>query len=109
MRYAQNWGEISKRCRQRVNYRCCYSGCDERAIETHHAAYSDERGAIAGREIGGIHVFPLCRIHHSRRHKEGAHHRRNWKHDFDNPVLGSGNSEKYLLKLRDGWISKINI
>jgi hypothetical protein len=106
IRYAENWGEISRKARSLTKGLCCYPGCQQRASAVHHALYRDNRGAIAGREKPGIHVFGLCDYHHS---KEAgcAHHPKNWKHDSKDPVLGNQNTSRFYLRLREGWKEKM--
>ena len=97
IRYADNWSEISLQAKLLSKYRCCFLGCRSKCSETHHALYSDKMGLIAGREIPGVHVFPLC----DRHHKE-AHSRRNWIRSHD-PVSGNRNTAAFYLQLLQGW------
>lgn len=106
-RYSDNWLSISHRTRRLTKGKCCFPGCQEKASETHHAVYWDNEGAIAGREIPGVHVFPLCNYHHATDHREGAHHSNNWHKDSRNPVLKNRNTPQYYLKLRTGWLEKL--
>lgn len=102
-RYAPNWGEISLACRKATRRLCCYPDCKKKAIEAHHAVYKDAQGAIAGREVPGVHVFGLCLRHH----KE-AHLPRHWKKDKKPPPkLDSANTIDFYLKLRKGFCSKV--
>ncbi|MEH1788382.1 MAG: hypothetical protein V7L23_23060 [Nostoc sp.] len=107
IRYADNWAEISKECKRLNNYKCCYSGCNQKSAETHHALYFDKQGVIAGREIAGVHIFPLCDQHH-----DEAHSKINWvrypkglpQASHSNPVLSNRNTTRFYLKLRQGWL-----
>jgi len=100
-RYAENWGTISRFTKDTIGGTCCYPGCPESSTETHHALYKDKEGAIAGREIPGIHVFPLCDQHHKL-----AHNRRHWRKDPYKPELGNKNTPSFYLLLRKGWQDK---
>lgn len=106
IRYANNWAEISRQAKQMTDGKCCL--CSELATETHHVLYKDKEGAIAGREIPGVHVFPLCDKHHSSE-LGGAHHRSNWRKDKLHPELGNKNSPSFYLRLRQGWLNKVGI
>jgi hypothetical protein len=97
IRYADNWTDISFQAKFLTGYKCVL--CHIKCFETHHALYADKLGSIAGREIPGVHVFPLC----ARHHKE-AHSRKNWIHS-SNPVLGNRNTVSFYLRLRQGWIN----
>ncbi|WP_375495308.1 hypothetical protein [uncultured Nostoc sp.] len=107
IRYADNWTEISRECKRLNDYKCCYLGCCRKAVETHHALYFDKQGAIAGREIAGVHIFPLCDQHH-----DEAHSKINWvrypkglpQASHSNPVLSNRNTTRFYLKLRQGWL-----
>lgn len=105
-RYADNWPALSKKAKQLTGELCCYPGCINPATEVHHALYCDKQGAIAGREIAGVHIFPLCDRHHSKE-RDGAHHWRNWRKDRNQPELGNKNTPKYYLLLRQGWMEKV--
>ncbi|MFN6572436.1 hypothetical protein [Dendronalium sp. ChiSLP03b] len=106
IRYADNWAEISRECKRLNHYKCCYPSCRRKAAETHHALYLDKSGAIAGREIAGVHIFPLCGQHH-----DEAHCKTNWvrcpkglpQASHCDPVLSNRNTTRFYLKLRQGW------
>ncbi|MBN3946754.1 MAG: hypothetical protein HWQ38_09755 [Nostoc sp. NMS7] len=98
IRYADNWTEISRECKRLNNYKCCYSGCCQKSTQTHHALYFDKLGSIAGREIAGVHIFPLCDQHH-----DEAHSKSNWVRSHSNPVLNNRNTTRFYLNLRQGW------
>lgn len=103
-RYADNWSEISKKCKDATRGRCCFPGCTKKANESHHAVYRDAQGAIAGRELPGIHVFAQCKVHHSRLNKDGAHNRRNWiKGTKKEHYLDARQTVEYYQKLRKGF------
>ncbi len=103
-RYAANWPDISRFTRELADHACLL--CDAPAEETHHALYRDRSGAIAGREIPGVHVFPLCRQCHQS--DGGAHDSANWYGDFKNPAEGNHQSPSYYQKLRKAWIKKVH-
>lgn len=97
VRYADNWGEISLQAKLLTKYKCCFLNCRSNCVETHHALYSDKLGMIAGREVPGVHVFPLCQKHHKL-----AHSKRNWICAM-NPVENNRNTPAFYLQLRMGW------
>lgn len=83
---------------------CCYPGCWKRGSAAHHAAYQDNDGAIVGRELAGVHVFWLCRTHHSKKNRDGAHHPMNW---FPGKVaIEARNTIAYYKLLREGYQEK---
>lgn len=100
IRYARNWKEISQFTRQLTHHRCVL--CGQRSTLTHHALYRDKQGAIAGREIPGIHIFPLCDRCHSKNYG-CAHHCFNWRKDPNYPELGNKNTPQFYEQLRQGW------
>ncbi|NJR69498.1 MAG: hypothetical protein HC771_13155 [Synechococcales cyanobacterium CRU_2_2] len=92
-RYAHNWSAVSRRAR-RICPVCCW--CQRAAaVETHHAMYWDEKGAIAGREIPGVHVFPVCEECHT------VLHRDHWFSPDDH--LARRNTPHAIDRLRAGW------
>lgn len=96
-RYSRYWHRISWAARAKTKHKCVL--CGHKATQTHHAVYCDKEGrAIAGREIPGAEVFPLCDRCH-----EIAHDQKNWVRDNKNPVLGNRNTAKFWKKLRKGW------
>jgi len=96
-RYADNWNDISLQAKLLTKYNCCFPGCSFKCVETHHALYSDKLGIIAGREIPGVHVFPLCRRHH-----ELAHARPNWIRSTKS-AQNNRNTSAFYLQLKMGW------
>ncbi len=102
-RYAENWGIISLRTRRLAKWRCCYPGCDRRSTETHHSVYRDKDGLVRGREVPGVHVFPLCDKHH-----KIAHRRRHWIRDRKNPETDSRNTPEFYRLLRQGWVAIVH-
>ena len=103
-RYAPNWGEISRLARSLTRDRCVL--CQGEAEETHHALYEDRHGAIAGREIPGVHVFPLCASCHQG--DGGAHATSHWHRDLRDPVAGNHHSPDYYRKLPSAWIAVVH-
>lgn len=101
-RYADNWHQVRAQAKELTHNRCCL--CFRKAKEVHHCRYRDRRGAIAGREVPGIDVFPLCASHHKQ-----AHHPKNWVRDRRNPVLGHHNTEVFARKLKRGfWLWRMS-
>lgn len=100
LRYAPNWNEIRRKALAATDGKCVL--CDRDAKEVHHAMYADSRGAIAGSEVPGVHIFPLCKYHHKQ-----AHSSRNWRFDSGNPLFGNRNTDKFLLRLRSEYLMKV--
>lgn len=99
MNYAPNWSTISRRTRNMTANRC--ANCWHRqATETHHMMYIDLLGAIAGREIPGWHVVPLCQTCHDCKHRRpgSAHHKSVWR--YGDRQLDNHNTLLYRLVLR---------
>lgn len=103
-RYAANWPTLSRRSRELAGDQCLL--CSAPATEVHHALYADARGAIAGREIPGVHIFPLCTACHQG--EGGAHDSAHWFHDFADPIAGNHQSPAYYQKLRSAWVAKVH-
>lgn len=99
-RYGENWTIVSQKTRRKTGHRCCFPGCEDRATETHHSIYQDKDGAIKGREIPGVHVFPLCDRHH-----KVAHQKRNWLKSKTDPELNNRNTPEFYRLLRQGWLA----
>lgn len=109
-RYHENWPTLSQLAKDLVNGQCCYPECRKEAIWTHHAVYSDRLGVIAGREVPGVHLFPLCSEHHSRGHIQGAHHPRNWWAGVEGEAkLDAQQKAHYYKQLMKGWNEKLAI
>lgn len=100
-RYADNWQEISYKTKQLTNGKCVL--CPKPAAHTHHVLYRDKRGAIAGREVPGVHIFPLCMVCH-----KTAHKRTNWRKDPIYPELGNRNTSRFYKELRAAWVELVN-
>lgn len=66
-------------------------------METHHAYYFDAGGAIAGREIPGIDVFPVC----AECHKPILHDPTKWFGVAD--PLSRRNMPRVIKTLRANW------
>ncbi len=103
-RYGPNWPAISRLARSLTDHQCVL--CRSPATETHHALYADRDGAIQGREIPGVHVFPLCPECHQA--DGGAHDPTNWHGDRHNPVLGNHQRPSYYKRLRSGWVAIVH-
>lgn len=75
----------------------------------HHACYRDKLGAIRGREIPGVHAFPLCDRHHNQRSdRECAHHPANWYAGIEPPpTLDAYQKRHYYKLLVRGWQEKL--
>lgn len=96
-RYAANWQSIAHQARKATKNRCC--NCLIREVdEVHHAYYQDEEGAIAGREVPGVSVFPLCNPCHDRMHRSDR-----WYEDPFDPVLRNCNRWNVVMSLRANW------
>jgi len=91
VRYADNWQNKAKMARETTNYRCCLCMKKSNHLEVHHAVYSNKKNKrIAGYELIGIHIFPLCPKCH-----KIAHSTQNWIKDNNNPVLRNRNTAKF--------------
>lgn len=104
----RTWQEISIEAKSLTGWKCCYPGCQHKASATHHACYQDKNGAIEGREIPGVHVFPLCDSHHDdRENPESAHHPANWYSGMlSGARLDARNRIEYYKLLVKGWDEK---
>ena len=102
-RYAENWRAVSWKTRRLARHRCCFPGCSDRSTETHHSVYQDKDGVIRGREVPGVHVFPLCDRHH-----KIAHISRNWRRDQKNPETDNRNTPEFYRLLRRGWVAIVH-
>lgn len=110
-RYAEWWADISRQARRLVGNQCCYPKCCRRAQAVHHAAYLERNTIgqlvpIRGREIPGVHVFPLCAFHHSKR-PGCAHHPSNWQASkLPPPGLDAVQLPHFYQRLLEGWREK---
>ena len=109
-RYPLNWDEISLYFLKAVRYRCCYPGCQNRAVHCHHAAYLVREGGVLILPtvyILGVHLFPLCSSHHSdRKAPTCAHHRTNWiRGTARGKMQDARNTTEYYRKLTEGYRS----
>lgn len=91
------WTDICALAHRTVNGICCH--CMARASqEVHHVRYSDEHGAIAGREIPGEDIFPLCQQCH------GLHHtKRYWIKSKVNPALNNRATDDAIELLKNNY------
>lgn len=98
-RYSENWSRIAQIAVKTVNNHCCLCLQRHHYLEVHHAVYCDKISPkIAGKELVGVHIFPLCKpCHHI------AHKPENWKKDRQNPVTGNRNTIDFYLRLIDGF------
>lgn len=101
-RYAPNWPETSRLTRT-ICPNCIL--CGQPAEESHHVAYRDRQGLVAGREIPGVHVFPLCHTCHMG--EGGAHSTTNWHHE-SNAERDNHQSPAYYRKLRAAWVAAVH-
>lgn len=101
LRYASNWPARSRSCRATTGHLCCLCR-KRRATNAHHAMYRDILGRVAGREIAGIHIFPLCNRCH-----EKAHSRLNWIQNRQDFVWGNRNQPHFYWKLIRGYLFTI--
>ncbi|MCC5898412.1 MAG: hypothetical protein JJU32_10910 [Phormidium sp. BM_Day4_Bin.17] len=72
-RYQGNWHNIAARTRRFSRNRCILNPL-HKAEAVHHLRYRDMRGKIAGREVPGWDVVPLCRRCHGRVHRQDYWH-----------------------------------
>lgn len=75
---------------------CC---CAAQSKEVHHLRYKDEHGAIAGREVPGVDVVPVCLDCHI----PICHDPENWITDKRNPKLNNRNTPEFAKFLRDNY------
>jgi hypothetical protein len=93
-RYRGNWSSIAKRTRRLVFDRCILNPF-HRAAAVHHLRYRDWRGTIAGREIPGWDVVPLCRNCHGIVHRKTL-----WYSAPINPKTNNRQRWRALWRLR---------
>ena len=77
------WKQICAIAHRSTKGTCCYCLCRP-SVEVHHIRYQDSYGAIAGRELPGLDVFPVCQDCHG-----DLHSSQHWVKDLDSPVLGN--------------------
>ena len=94
----EHWMGIKKLAHATTGKRCCccLAECSE---EIHHVRYSDEQGAIAGREVPGIDVFPIC----ERCHDSIAHAKEHWIRSSHRPDLNNRNTDEFVSFLKVNW------
>ena len=63
--------------------------------EIHHVRYRDSLGAIAGREVPGIDVFPVCCVCH----RSACHSKLYWVHVPKQPELNNHNTPEFVQLL----------
>ena len=61
-RFSKHFDHIKQSVKQ-AKMTCCFRDCDSLGTIAHHALYCDNE-AIAGREVLGVHIFPVCKSHH---------------------------------------------
>ncbi|MBP0004244.1 MAG: hypothetical protein J7642_11100 [Cyanobacteria bacterium SBC] len=88
-RYAGGWPTIAAKTRQLALDRCILNPF-HKAEAVHHLRYRDIRGKIAGREIPGWDVVPLCRRCHGIVHRQQY-----WYRDKRNPA--SNNRQRWFV------------
>jgi hypothetical protein len=97
VRYALNYKRVAGLAHIAVKNKCC-NCLRKKSKQVHHVMYQDKDGAIAGRELPGVHIFPLCVDCHKR-----AHLRDVWIRNRQNPVLGHRNTDEFIRKLKVGY------
>jgi len=93
-RYRGNWSRIAKRTRRLVFDRCILNPL-HRAAAVHHLRYRDGRGTIAGREVPGWDIVPLCRTCHGIVHRKVL-----WYSAPTNPKANNRQRKWALWRLR---------
>ncbi len=97
-RYGENWNpNFLAHCHSLTRGKCCYC-IRRRSNQVHHVRYARNGKPIAGREVPGVDVFPVC----SRCHAE-LHNDTNWIKSVANPVLGNRNTAESIQRLTDGF------
>ena len=92
-RYVGNWKQIAKASHKAVKRTCCLCR-KSKSQEAHHVRYRDWKGAIAGRELPGVDVFPVCLLCHERLHRADA-----WTQSWKNPVQATNKNPVGLESL----------
>ncbi|MFO8040046.1 MAG: hypothetical protein R6U67_11430 [Sodalinema sp.] len=93
-RYRGNWHTIATRTRRFSRNRCILNPF-HKAEAVHHLRYRDIRGKIAGREVPGWDVVPLCRRCHGR-----VHRKQHWYSAKRHPALNNRQHWGVLWRLR---------
>lgn len=98
-RYSEDWKARSRLCKRATSNRCCLCGKKGR-LQSHHAVYCDKKQqAIAGKELPGVHIFPVCQ----KCHKDKCHSSKNWIQDRKNPALFNRNTIGFYKVLVKGF------
>jgi len=97
-RYSDSWMALTAKARAKVKNHCCLCFKKTGRLECHHVVYSNKKGAIAGSEMVGVHVFPLCKPCH-----KIAHNKKNWIYDNTDPVLKNRNTVEFYRTLRKNY------
>ncbi|MBW4422287.1 MAG: hypothetical protein KME13_24250 [Myxacorys californica WJT36-NPBG1] len=106
--HKRKWKHTAKRTKQLTRNRCCM--CGAKAVEVHHAFYGFRlllTLPIAGFEIPGWQLFPLCDRCHSNS-KGCAHHVGNYCVSKFSSWLNC-NRYGYLWRLRIGFLLTVLI
>ncbi|TVR08386.1 MAG: hypothetical protein EA395_11350 [Phormidium sp. GEM2.Bin31] len=93
-RYQGNWHTIATRTRRLSRNRCILNPL-HKAQAVHHLRYRDRRGKLAGREVPGWDVVPLCRRCHGR-----VHRKEHWHSAKRHPALNNRQYPAVLWRLR---------
>ncbi|PPT08774.1 hypothetical protein CKA32_001191 [Geitlerinema sp. FC II] len=93
-RYTGKWQTIARQTRELARDRCVLNPF-HKAEAVHHLRYRDFRGKIAGREIPGWDVVPLCRRCHG-----SVHRKQQWYSDKRNPASHNRQRWRFLWDLR---------
>jgi hypothetical protein len=93
-RYADNWRQVTRFAHSLTHGRCTLCMI-RKSTEVHHCYYKAGDRALAGGEVPGRDVFPMCEGCHAI-----AHHPKNWIKDKQDPKLGNHNTETFTNKLR---------
>jgi hypothetical protein len=77
---------------------CCWC-LAKPSEEIHHVRYKDQYGAIAGREIPGVDIFPVC----IKCHDSECHSKENWVIAKVKPELNNHSTEDAVERLKIGY------
>lgn len=111
-RYSNYWDWTCNLTRAIQGGLCAYPGCDRSIYQVHHAVYQEydefkRLVPIKGRERPGVHCFGLCKFHHSKQHRLGAHHPINWEKGVIPPDrLDAKQKPGFYRKLLEGFKEK---